>query len=237
MRSMDLSSLNQFKRNKYLKPDDTTTDPEAGTEKDNQRGDSLETGAVVNPSPTPNRSNPVTTYYPKTGNAPHVSIGGGEPDVGQKSLGPPVEIIYPPIGNTSNEKQGKGDVASRFVQGDEIAPGAVPSHDKKTQYEPLNRVSKAERIKNLVKLLIYIVLLIAVILACFAGLYRLARWAIEEPTIITKEVTVEKKVEVTPPECTQIRRDGKIFMNCDGVKINGAPSIEESGVENVPELL
>ncbi|MCG9647996.1 hypothetical protein L1D24_05360 [Vibrio brasiliensis] len=230
MRSMDLSSLNRFNRTKLLPRDGATIDPTVPVEKGSNVGIVPVTATVVS-NPPANGGNPVP------GKGPRENIGDRKGDVEPSPPGSHVEIIYPPMVNAPTENYRKGDVASRFELGNEIPPGAVPSHDNKTQYEPLNRVSKAERIKNLVKLLIYLVLLITVILACFAGLYRLARWAIEDPTIITKEITVEKKVEVTPPECTQIRRDGKIFMNCDGVKIDGAASIEESGVENVPELL
>ncbi len=80
--------------------------------------------------------------------------------------------------------------------------------------------------------------------------YRMWRWSVEEPLIkeVIEEVVVEKEVieevikevevekEVIPPECTQIRRNGKVYVSCDGVTIDGSPTISESGVE-VPELL
>ena len=82
------------------------------------------------------------------------------------------------------------------------------------------------------------------------GIYRLYRWSVEEPlikevekivkveTIVEKEVEtiVEKEVDKTPELCSQIRRN-KIYMNCYGVTINGSPTIQESGVKNVPELI
>lgn len=62
---------------------------------------------------------------------------------------------------------------------------------------------------------------------------------VEVEKIVEKEVEVEVEVEkvVVPEECTQIRRNGKIFINCDGVKIDGVSTLEESGLENIPELL
>ena len=51
------------------------------------------------------------------------------------------------------------------------------------------------------------------------------------------EKIVEKEVPTIPDECTQIRRNGKIYVSCDGVTVDGAPTIGESGVDNIPELV
>lgn len=83
-------------------------------------------------------------------------------------------------------------------------------------------------------------------------LFRAYRWCVEAPLI--KEVVrkvevekpvdriverpVEKRVKVIPKECTQIRRNGEIYINCDGVTVKGgAHTVQESGLEKVPELL
>ncbi|MGF1719134.1 hypothetical protein L4D20_03710 [Vibrio kyushuensis] len=97
----------------------------------------------------------------------------------------------------------------------------------------------------------FVLLLIAALLAI--GVYRAYRWATEEPLIkevltevevekiIEKEVEVEtiveKEVEIIPDECTQIRRNGQIFIDCDGTKIDGVNTIGDSGITDVPELL
>ncbi|BCN25760.1 hypothetical protein [Vibrio alfacsensis] len=142
---------------------------------------------------------------------------------------------------TGNQGAGKSNHLyandERFVNGEEISPSSVPSDNKKTMYEPANRVSKMERFKSFIKFLILIILLVTVILACLLGLYKLARWALEDPHVITKEITKEVTKEVVPEECAMIRKDGKVYMDCSGVKIDGAKSISESGIENVPELL
>ncbi|PKQ74710.1 hypothetical protein CJP16_16685 [Aeromonas sobria] len=92
-------------------------------------------------------------------------------------------------------------------------------------------------------------------------LFRVYRWTVEAPLIkevIKKvevpvekrvEVPVEKRVEVEvpvekiiekqiiPDECSQVRRNGKIFINCDGKSINGAPTLGDNGINQMPELL
>ena len=94
-------------------------------------------------------------------------------------------------------------------------------------------------------------LLLLILLAIL--IYWLFRWATEEPIIKEVErrveVPVEKIVEVPiekivqkevtkiPEECTQVRRNGKININCDGVKIEGVPTIGESGHDSIPELI
>jgi hypothetical protein len=81
-------------------------------------------------------------------------------------------------------------------------------------------------------------------------LWRMYRWSVEEPLIkevekvvkVVEEVSVEviKEVEVEktviPEECTQIRRNGKVFISCDGVTVEGASTIGDSG-KTVPDLL
>ena len=111
----------------------------------------------------------------------------------------------------------------------------------KTLQEKRNRIFHA-------LLMALLAILLLLILAAVA--YRMWRWSVEEPLIkeVIEEVVVEKEVieevikeveiekEVIPPECTQIRRNGKVYVSCDGVTIDGAPTISETGVD-VPELL
>lgn len=108
-----------------------------------------------------------------------------------------------------------------------------------------------ERLKSWLKLLTIVIVLLIFLIASILGLYRLYRWAVEEPLIkevekvievekvVEKEVEkiIEKEVDKTPDVCSQIRRNGKIYMNCDGVIIDGSPTIGESGVKNAPELI
>jgi hypothetical protein len=125
--------------------------------------------------------------------------------------------------------------------------------------------SRRERILGWLKILLISLLIVALLLASFFGLYRLYRWSteallikeiekrVEVEIIVEKEIPVEKIVEkviekevpvekivekeVIPEECTQIRRNGRIYVSCDGVKIDGSPTIGDSGVIFVPELV
>ncbi|WP_067522656.1 hypothetical protein [Endozoicomonas ascidiicola] len=118
--------------------------------------------------------------------------------------------------------------------------------DKRREVSEARR-QKGKRIFHTFLMILFAILLL-LILAAIA--HRMWRWSVEEPLIkeVVEEVIVEKEVieevikevevekEVIPPECTQIRRNGKVYVSCDGVTIDGAPTISESGVE-VPELL
>jgi hypothetical protein len=111
--------------------------------------------------------------------------------------------------------------------------------------------AQRERLKSWLKLFTIAIVLLIFLLAATLGLYRLYRWAVEEPLIkevekmvevekiVEKEVEkiIEKEVDNTPEVCSQIRRNGKIFMNCDGVTIDGSPTLGDSGLKNVPELI
>ncbi|OBU20176.1 hypothetical protein CTM88_06570 [Photobacterium aquimaris] len=71
------------------------------------------------------------------------------------------------------------------------------------------------------------------------GLFYLYRFVTEEPIIqtVTETVTETIEKEVIPEECTQVRRNGKIYVSCDGVTVKGAPTLAESGVDEIPELI
>lgn len=111
--------------------------------------------------------------------------------------------------------------------------------------------SRRNRILGWMKVTLMLFFALVIIVTFAIGLYRLYRWATEEPLIkvvekpievekvVEKEVEVEKIVEkeVIPEECTQIRRNGKVYVSCDGVSIDGAPTIGDSGVKEVPDLV
>lgn len=104
-----------------------------------------------------------------------------------------------------------------------------------------------KRNRNFRELMMMLLVILLLITLAATG-YRMWRWSVEEPLIkmVEKEVIIEKEIieevireverEVIPPECTQIRRNGKVYVSCDGVTIDGVPTISESNVE-VPELL
>ena len=62
---------------------------------------------------------------------------------------------------------------------------------------------------------------------------------VEVPVEKRVEVPVEKIVEkeVIPEGCSQMRRNGKIYINCDGQKVEGVPTLGEEGLQKAPELL
>lgn len=107
------------------------------------------------------------------------------------------------------------------------------------------------RIWSWVRRLLTLLFALVVLGFLLVVLFRFYRWAVEEPLIkevekrveipIEKiiETEVEREVEkiVTPEECTQIRRNGRIFMNCDGKVIEGSPTLGESGLTDIPELI
>lgn len=128
----------------------------------------------------------------------------------------------------------------------------------KVNEDTVRSEAKANRSKLLrdklwgwLKFLIALVATLVLIIALLIGLYRLYRWATEEPLIkevqktvevekiVEKEIPVEVEVEkeVIPEECTQIRRNGKVYISCDGVKVEGSPTIGDSGLTQIPELI
>lgn len=82
-------------------------------------------------------------------------------------------------------------------------------------------------------------LFLMLIFVAVLGLYYLYRMATEEPIIktVTETVTETIEKEVIPEECTQVRRNGKIYVSCDGVTVQGASTLAESGVDDIPELI
>lgn len=69
------------------------------------------------------------------------------------------------------------------------------------------------------------------------GIYYLYRLAFETPIIETKTVIKKVEKEVIPKECSQIRRNGQIYISCDGVEIKDVPTLADSGIKEIPELI
>lgn len=99
--------------------------------------------------------------------------------------------------------------------------------------------SRLDRVLRWLKLAFLLVLLIATTIAGALGLYYLYRMVTEEPIIktVTETVTETIEKEIIPEECTQVRRNGKVYVSCDGVTVQGAPTIAESGLNEIPELI
>ncbi|WP_274883678.1 hypothetical protein [Vibrio harveyi] len=95
--------------------------------------------------------------------------------------------------------------------------------------------SKVDKALRWLRVAFLTLLLLTLLFAAALGLYYLFRMVTEEPIIKTVTETVEK--EVIPEECTQVRRNGKIYVSCDGVTVQGASTLAESGVEEIPELI
>lgn len=127
----------------------------------------------------------------------------------------------------------------------------IEEEKAKREEAELKSFDSRERFKSWLKLIAIAIVLLVFLIASVIGLYRMYRWAVEEPlikevekvvqveTIVEKEIEkiVEKEVDKTPEACSQIRRNGKIYMNCDGVVIDGSPTIGASGVKDAPELI
>lgn len=166
------------------------------------------------------------------------------------------------LDNLNNEREEKIFEAGRhsyntksLVTQNEMDAHNAAHQKRMNEVEIKNSISQGRRnrIFGWFKLFMFFLTAIFLILLLAIALYRAYRWVVEEPLIkhveiekiVEKEVEVEvekiveKEVEkmVVPEECTQIRRNGEIFINCDGVKIEGVSTLDESGIDNIPELL
>lgn len=99
--------------------------------------------------------------------------------------------------------------------------------------------SKVDRALRWLKVALLTIFLLIFIFVSGLGLYYLYRIVTEKPIIktVTETVTETVEKEVIPEECTQVRRNGKIYVSCDGVTVQGASTIAESGVDEIPELI
>lgn len=129
---------------------------------------------------------------------------------------------------------------------------ALKEREQQLQADKRNEAASAcwHKVRSFFKAVFLTLLALLLMMILAAVGWRLWRWAVEEPLIkevvkqvevevekeVIKEVEVEVEKEVIPPECTQIRRNGKVYVSCDGVTVDGAATISESGKE-VPELL
>lgn len=98
---------------------------------------------------------------------------------------------------------------------------------------------RLDRVLRWLKLAFFLTLLITFSVAAALGLYYLYRIVTEEPIVktVTETVTETVEKEIIPEECTQVRRNGKVYVSCDGVTVQGAPTIADSGLEEIPDLI
>lgn len=121
---------------------------------------------------------------------------------------------------------------------------------EREEREALSRFRRG-RILGWLKTVLLVVLSLLLVIYLLLASYRAYRWVTEEPLIkevervvevekqVEKIVEVEKEVTVTeiPDECTQIRRNGEIYVSCDGVTVSGSPTIGDSGLKEIPDLV
>lgn len=155
----------------------------------------------------------------------------------------------------------------RLIQEEEtkskIARDKLEEDRMRREENDMRSESRRKRVWGWLKMILIGLLIIFLIILILLGLYRTYRWAVEEPIIQTVEKRievpvevlvekivektievevevekiVEKEVEVIPDECTQIRRNGKVYVSCDGVTVNGSSTISESGISDIPDLV
>lgn len=137
----------------------------------------------------------------------------------------------------ANEQRKAAEANQRAAQ----ANAKAISSEAQAQKERVDGIwnSRLDRLLRWLKLAFLLVLLLTVTLACVLGLYYLYRVVTEEPIIktVTETVTETVEKEVIPEECTQVRRNGKVYVSCDGVTVQGAPTIADSGLDEIPELI
>lgn len=120
--------------------------------------------------------------------------------------------------------------------------------DRRNQaLEEQSKVDRAAHIWQWIKRILIVLFLLLLIALLALLLFRVYRWTVEAPLIkevIRKvEVPVEKRIEVPvekqviPEECSQVRRNGKIYINCDGKIIDGTPTLGDAKINEMPELL
>ncbi len=137
----------------------------------------------------------------------------------------------------ANEKRKAAEANHRTAQAN---AKAIAAESKAQQDSKNNRWnSKVDKALRWLKVLFLTILLLITLVTAGLGLYYLFRLVTEEPIIktITETVTETVEKEVIPEECTQVRRNGKVYVSCDGVTVQGAPTIAESGVKEIPELI
>ncbi|MFA0240828.1 MULTISPECIES: hypothetical protein [Vibrio] len=137
----------------------------------------------------------------------------------------------------ANEKRKAAEANNRAAQANAKAIAAESKAQQDSNNNNWNsRVDKALR---WLKVAFLAILLLAIFIAASLGLYYLFRLVTEEPIIktVTETVTETVEKEVIPEECTQVRRNGKVYVSCDGVTVKGAPTIAESGVDEIPDLI
>lgn len=137
----------------------------------------------------------------------------------------------------ANEQRKVAEANNRAAQANAKAIAVESKAKQDSRNNSWNsRVDKALR---WLKVAFLILLLLTTLVAASLGLYYLFRLVTEEPIIktVTETVTETVEKEIIPEECTQVRRNGKVYVSCDGVTVQGAPTIADSGVEEIPELI
>ncbi|PTP51107.1 hypothetical protein [Vibrio splendidus] len=137
----------------------------------------------------------------------------------------------------ANEKRKAAEANNRAAQANAKAIAAESkAQQDSTDISWNSRIDKALR---WLKVAFLIILLLTTLVAASLGLYYLFRLVTEEPIIktVTETVTETVEKEIIPEECTQVRRNGKVYVSCDGVTVQGSPTIAESGVDEIPELI
>ncbi|MEZ8104671.1 MULTISPECIES: hypothetical protein [Vibrio] len=137
----------------------------------------------------------------------------------------------------ANEKRKAAEANRRTAEANAKATSKEASARKESSDGVWN--SRLDRVLRWLKLAFLLVLLVAITTAAALGLYYLYRMVTEEPIIktVTETVTETVEKEIIPEECTQVRRNGKVYVSCDGVTVQGAPTIAESGLDEIPELI
>ncbi|MEZ9625256.1 hypothetical protein [Aliivibrio fischeri] len=115
---------------------------------------------------------------------------------------------------------------------------SIESNANRSSYDEIWN-SKINKALQWLKVIFFMILLFVLLCISVLSLYYLYRMATEEPIIktVTETVTETVEKEVIPEECTQVRRNGKIYVSCDGVTVQGASTIAESGIDEVPDLI
>ncbi|TVU64258.1 hypothetical protein FQP88_04995 [Vibrio atlanticus] len=137
----------------------------------------------------------------------------------------------------ANEKRKAAEANHRTAQANAKAIAAESKAQQDSKNNSWN--SKVDKALRWLKVLFLTILLLITLVTAGLGLYYLFRLVTEEPIIktVTETVTETVEKEVIPEECTQVRRNGKVYVSCDGVTVQGAPTIAESGVDEIPELI
>lgn len=241
MHSLDLSAIRIHAFAKIAKPQPVGDD-----------------SSVVNLSDTPissGQGRPVDNTTKTAVDNTTSSNGTGSPTVAVISVDPEIAIqdIQARIELEKERKRlAQLELEIAQLRSEEKMEQTYSLHDANARMQQQREEITARRSSHVwqwLKRILIILLSLLLILLISLMLFRLYRWTVETPLIkevvkqVEVEVPIEKLVEkvveknVIPEECSQIRRNGKIFINCDGKSINGTPTLGDESINNIPELL